>query len=191
MAPVSPADRVHTVESYFDLVRTGALDPDDRVELLEGVVVAMAPHSPAHASVVRQATRALAAAVGESAVISPQLPLVLRPRSAPEPDVAVLPGRNRDHAHAHPTTALLVVEVADSSLPQDRITKARLCAAAAIPELWIVNLRDGVVEVHRSPDADVAAYRERFVARRGSRLRLAALRSATVAVDDLLVDEAD
>ena len=69
-----------------------------------------------------------------------------------EPDAAVVPGRVEDYDNAHPRTALLIVEVADSSLKQDRLTKAMIYAAAGIPEYWIVNVVDQQVEVHRDPD---------------------------------------
>jgi Uma2 family endonuclease len=106
--------------------------------------------------------------------------------SVPEPDVAVVPGQLRDYAHAHPRTALLVVEVADSSLAQNRLTKAAIYAAAGLPEYWIVNLRDGVVEVHRAPDPERALYQDRTVARAGDRLSLVAVPDVDVAVTDLL-----
>ena len=70
----------------------------------------------------------------------------------PEPDVAVVPGHEADYEKAHPRTALLLVEVAEWSLPQDRVTKRAIYAAAGVPEYWIVNLRDGWVEVLRAPD---------------------------------------
>jgi len=78
------------------------------------------------------------------------------------------------------------VEVALSSLPQDRISKARIYAAAGVPEYWIVNLRDGVDEVLRDPDAAAARYRERRIAHPGERLELAALPGGSVVVSDLL-----
>jgi Uma2 family endonuclease len=79
-----------------------------------------------------------------------------------------------------------VVEVAVSSLPQDRLTNAPIYAAAGIPEYWIVNLREDHVEVHRSPDAAARRYAVVEVARRGSRLALVAFPDVSVAVDDLL-----
>ena len=78
-------------------------------------------------------------------MIRAQLPLMPSPTSAPEPDVAVVAGQRTDYDHCHPTTALLLVEIADTSLPQDRLTKSRIYAAAGIPEYWIVNLRDQCV----------------------------------------------
>ena len=87
---------------------------------------------------------------------------------------------------AHPTGALLLVEVAQWSLPQDRVTKRGIYAAAGVPEYWIVNLRDDRVEVLRAPDRKARLYRETSIARRGARITLAALPDASVAVDELL-----
>ena len=187
-APTEPStDARYTSERYFELVSQGVLiSPDDRVELLEGVIVAMAPQNPPHAAATSQVTRAIFRAVGERAAIRVQLPLVLRRYSVPEPDVAVVAGRESDYNHAHPTTALLIVEVADSSLVQDRITKAAIYAAAGIPEYWLVNLRDDRVEVLRSPDRRARKYTASSIARRGERIALVALPEAGVAVDDLL-----
>jgi Uma2 family endonuclease len=91
-----------------------------------------------------------------------------------------------DYDDAHPRAALLVVEVADSSLVQDRLTKAAICAAAAIPEYWIVNLENDRVEVFRSPEPSARYYRETRVAGRGEEIELVAVPGATVAVDGLL-----
>jgi Uma2 family endonuclease len=128
-----------TVERYLGLVEAGVLSEDDRVELLEGVVVATTPSNPPHAAGVARADEALRPAIGKRAHIRPQLSLVLG-RSVPEPDLAVVPGSVGDYDRAHPTTALLVIEVADASLKQDRLSKAAIYAAAGIPEYWIVNL---------------------------------------------------
>ena len=80
-------------------------------------------------------------------------PLALDAESEPEPDVAVVAGAPRDYLGVHPTTAVLVVEVADSSLRLDRRLKGGLYARAGLPDYWIVNLAEGVVEVHRHPQA--------------------------------------
>ena len=82
-----------------------------------------------------------------------QHPLVIDPDAEPEPDIAVVAGEPRAHIGAHPRSAVLVVEVAGSSLAFDRRDKALLYARASIPEYWIVNLADRVVEVHREPGA--------------------------------------
>jgi len=86
-----------TVERYFGLVEAGVLSEDDRVELLEGVVVAMTPSDPPHAAVVARATRALLRVVGDRASVRPQCTLVLGRYSAPEPDLALVPGSDWDY----------------------------------------------------------------------------------------------
>jgi Uma2 family endonuclease len=190
MARPAPADRSSvrrvTAARYFDLVREGAIRSDDRVELLEGVIVAMSPRNPRHAAGVQWATEALFRAVGSRAVVRVQLPLVAGRHSVPEPDVAVVPGSRSDYVDAHPATALLVVEVADVTLIQDRLTKAAIYAAAGVPEYWLVNLRDDHVEVFRSPAVAAGRYEEKTVVRRGDRLGIAALGGVNVVVDDLL-----
>lgn len=186
MAYPAPAATRLTSERYFSLFTNGTIDPDDRVELLEGVVVAMSPSNPPHAAITSQVARVLTQLLGERASVRVQSPLVVGRRSVPEPDVAVVAGAAADYYRAHPTSALLVVEVADRSLAQDRITKATIYAKAEVPEYWIVNLRAGCVEVYRSPDARAGLYGERRVAGRGDTLALAALPEVTVRLDDVL-----
>lgn len=175
-----------TVERYFALVAEGVLEPDDRVELLEGVVVAMAPHDTPHASGVARATRALMRAIGDGAVVRTQLSFIAGPYSVPEPDVAVVPGRYEDYDHAHPRSALLVVEVADSSLKMDRLTKAMVYAAAGVPEYWIVNVRAGQVEVHRAPERRARRYHEITIVGRSGRIELVAFPGTAIEADALL-----
>jgi Uma2 family endonuclease len=176
----------YSVEAYFGLVHDGILDEDDRVELLDGVIVAEPPMDPPHASGISYATEAIQRAVGARALVRIQAPFIADPFSVPEPDLAVIRGTKADYLDCHPTSALLVVEVSDSSLQQDRLSKSRIYAGAAVPEYWIVNLRDDRVEVFRQPDADQRVYGERVIANRGERLELVALPGAVVAVDDLL-----
>jgi Uma2 family endonuclease len=179
-----------TVERYLALVDEGVLAPDDRVELLEGVVVAMAPQNTPHASAVARVTTILIEAIGRRAVVRSQLSFVAGPYSMPEPDVAVVPGRFEDYDHAHPRSAVLVVEVADSSLKQDRLTKAMIYAVAEVPEYWIVNVVHGRVEVHRDPDRAARRYRSVTVADRGARIAPVAFPDVSVRVDDLLPTQA-
>lgn len=175
-----------TVDEYMGLVERGVLGPDDRVELLEGVIVAMPPQNPRHSSGCSRAYEALRTTVGGRAFIRSQLSLVLGERSVPEPDLAVVPGKLQDYDKAHPTTALLVIEVADSSLLQDRLTKAAIYAAAEIPEYWIVNLVDDRVEIYRSPEPSKRHYRSQAMAGRGESIEIVSLPGARVAVNDLL-----
>src|SRR5207237_2296545 len=83
--------------------------------------------------------------------------LARRDKSAPEPAIAIVPGRRADYRHAHPARPVLIIEVAESSLGFDRVAKGSLYARAGIVDYWIVNLVDRVLEVYRDPGADVTA----------------------------------
>ena len=181
-----PAPARVTREQYFALVDQGVLTEDDHVELLEGVIVAMAPEGPRHSGVVDLVGDTLRTALGGRARVRTSHPFDASQWSVPEPDIAVVPGAPRVYLDHHPSSAYLVVEVAVSSLPQDRLTKAPIYAAAGIPEFWIVNLRQEHVEVHRSPDPESHRYAVVEGARRGSRVALAAFPEVVIAVTDLL-----
>jgi Uma2 family endonuclease len=184
--PAGTAPERYTVERYFALVDEGVLGPDDSVELLEGVIVAMAPSGPPHAGTTSSVAEALRDALGKRVLVREEKCLILGRYSAPEPDVAVVPRTESRYADTHPQTAHLVIEVADSSLAQDRITKAAIYAAAAIPEYWIVDLRHDRVEVFRSPEPQARRYAERRIAERGQLLDVVAFPDARVRVDDIL-----
>lgn len=181
----SEPTRIPTAE-YLRLVETGVLGEDDRVELLEGVIVAMTPSNPPHAAAVMKTTFALMRAVAEHATVRTQCDFIASKWSVPEPDVAVVPGTLDVYAASHPRHALLLVEVSDSSIVQDRLSKSRIYAGAGIPEYWIVNLREMLVEVMRGPDPATALYRDTQIANSGEMLELAALPGVRVAVAELL-----
>lgn len=187
LTPLRPgaATQIGTSE-YLRLIETGVLSDGDRVELLGGVIVAMTPSDPPHATATMLATVALQRAVGSRAAIRTQLPLMLGAWSVPEPDVAVVAGALQDYANAHPSAAWLVVEVSASSLPQDRLSKSRIYAGAGVLEYWIVNLRDRVLEVMRDPDPATALYREVLVCGAGETVELVAFPGARVDVAELL-----
>jgi Uma2 family endonuclease len=174
-----------TREEYERMAAAGLFDPDQRVELIDGVVYDMTPQSSLHATAVRLVQRALERVFGEGYDVRAQVSLILDPDSEPEPDLAVVRGTTRDFRDQHPTTAVLVVEAADSSFGHDRRRKAPLYARHGIPELWIVDLRAGSVEVHREPSGD--AYRSLArLGRDGSVLPVAAPPGPPIPVADLL-----
>jgi Uma2 family endonuclease len=182
VTPIPPS--LLTSQRFLALVDAGVLTPDDRVELLEGVISSAAPHGPMHAAGVHRASRVLRDAIGTRALVRSQLSLHAGPRSVPEPDIAVVPGSEEDYERAHPSRALLVVEIAETSLATDRLTKAGVYAAAHVPEYWIVNLRGARIEIHRRPRR--GRYTTASTARRGRRVRLVAFPDVAIAVDDLL-----
>lgn len=143
-------DRGYSVAAYFGLLRSGALSQDDRVELLDGVIVAEPPMDPPHASGISYVSDAVRRAVGDRALVRVQAPLVANPFSVPEPDLAVVAGDKAAYLEQHPTTALLVIEVSDSSLAQDRLSKSRIYAGAVARRgeaIALVALPDAVVAV--------------------------------------------
>ena len=133
------------------MVAAGVFAPGERVELVDGEVLAMPAQGSQHATAVQLIEEALRAAFGRGYAVRVQMPLALDPSSEPEPDVAVVPGSPRDYRDAHPASALLVVEVADTTLASDREQKGSLYARAGVAEYWLVNLLDRRVEVYRDP----------------------------------------
>ena len=180
-----------TTVDYHKMAEAGILRDDDRVELIEGEIVEVPPQHSRHATGVRLAEDALRALFGAGFEVRAQLPLALGQYSEPEPDVAVVVGTPRDFMDAHPTSALLVVEVADTTLSFDRDTKGSLYAAAGIPEYWIVNLVHRQLEIYRDPGAMPEApygfgYRTRTIALPGEVVATPAPTGARLAVDELL-----
>jgi Uma2 family endonuclease len=122
-----------------------------RTQLLYGTVIDMSPMGTLHANAIRILTRHFVMAAGQSFDVMVQLPIAVSDESEPEPDFALvpcLPGHLHDQP---PTTALLVIEVADSSLRLDLGPKATLYAEAGVPEYWVVDLKGRSTVVHRSP----------------------------------------
>lgn len=136
---------------YERLVEGGVFGPDDRFELLDGLLVVREPQGSRHAVAVGLARVALERAFGRGYSLREEKPVALDHASEPEPDIAVVRGSLRAYRDAHPSAPVLVVEVADESLFKDRLRKSGLYARAGIPEYWIVNLVDDVLEVYREP----------------------------------------
>jgi Uma2 family endonuclease len=162
------------VLGYFD---------DERVELLGGALVEMTPPDPSHDHAVNRLARLLVVQLGDAAEVRVQSAFAASEDSEPLPDVVVAP--RGDYWHEHPASAMLVVEVARSSLGKDRGPKAILYATAAVEEYWIVNIVDGVVEVYREPLGD-GRWGRVTLHRRGERIAPVAFPSVTIAVDDIV-----
>ena len=166
---------------YDRLVEQGWFD-DERVELLYGVLVTMSPQGPPHAHVNWRLQDILSRALVDKAIVRGQMPLAISDDSEPEPDVAVVPVG--DYFQAHPTNALLVVEVADTSLRKDKGTKAALYAENGVPEYWIVNLVEQVIEVYTGPtDEGYASVSQR---KSGDAITLVEFPDIRIAVSDIL-----
>jgi Uma2 family endonuclease len=139
-----------TLDRWHAMLAAGILAEDDRVELIEGMLVEMPPPLPQHQSPIDVLTRHFARAAPDAWFVRVQGPLTFPGLvSEPQPDLALIAADAP--RPAHPATALLVVEVAVTSLAYDRGPKARLYARAGIPELWIVDVPGRRVEVRTRP----------------------------------------
>jgi Uma2 family endonuclease len=142
---------------YDRLIALGIIQEDERLELLAGELVLRDRQSPGHAFAIQALSEALQRAIGSGSHVRVFSPIALDSESEPEPDLSVVPGAIRDYRDDHPSQPTLLVEVADTSLVFDRGHKSSLYARARMPEYWIVNLVDGVLEVYREPAPDVGA----------------------------------
>jgi Uma2 family endonuclease len=140
-----------TREDYERMAEQGYFRPDERVELVDGVIYEMTPQGGFHATVLWKAQEILRSSIPPGFFIRSQMPLALTPDSEPEPDIAVIQGDPEDFSEAHPETAVLVVEVSDASLFHDTRRKKPLYARAGVPDCWVFNLRETVLEVNRDP----------------------------------------
>jgi len=141
-----------TVEQYHELIESGILQPDDRVELINEWIVEKMPNNPPHASTVKCVNDRLQTLLEPDYCVRSQSPVTL-PKNEPEPDCAVATGPQTKYFTRHPGVddLFFVVEVADSSRNFDREVKNQVYATAGIPIYWIVNVKDRIVEVYTKP----------------------------------------
>jgi hypothetical protein len=188
--PVSRLSRLrhrrYTVEEYEELVEQGRIWPEDRCELIRGMIADKMGIGDLHAACVMRLNHLFSRFAGERYLVSIQNPILLAD-SVPEPDCALISFRKDFYAKGKPRTSdvLLIVEVADSSLQYDREVKRPLYAEAGIAEFWIANVVDSCVEVYRQPRPD-GTYAEPRIARRGEQIALLALPDLVVQVDEVL-----
>ncbi|MBI3649444.1 MAG: Uma2 family endonuclease [Acidobacteria bacterium] len=145
-----PREFLVNASQYYQMAELGLFE-GKRVELIEGRIIEMSPAGSKHATAVMLAQDASQRAFGKHYYVRAQCPLDLGQASVPQPDIAVVKGHVRDFTKAHPTSALLVIEVADTTLKYDRRQKASLYARAGIQEYWIINLIGKRVEIYRKP----------------------------------------
>jgi Uma2 family endonuclease len=140
-----------TRAEYDHLIDLGVFRPGEHLELLDGHLIVSEFQGTLHATAVGLVDDALRVCFGPGWLVRTQMPVALDEESEPEPDIAVVPGTRNDYAAVHPSRPVLLVEVAESSLADDRGTKGSLYARAGITDYWIVNLADRVLEVYRQP----------------------------------------
>lgn len=174
-----------TVEEYHKMAEAGVFEEDDRVELVEGEIVEMTPIGRRHMEAVNALNDLLAEFRKPGGyIISVQNPLILGERGEHQPDLALL-RRDRDKERLPAAgDAMLVVEVADTSLRYDREVKLPLYARAGIPEAWLVDLQNDAIEVHTEPSPE--GYKSVRKALRGESVVSAAVTEILIGVEEIL-----
>ena len=172
-----------TRDEYERMAAKGFFAPDARVELVDGIVYDRTPQGSFHSAGVCACQKKLERIFSGTHDVRVQMPLELGDWSEPEPDIAVVRGSYEDYAFTEPTTAVLVVEVADKSLPHDRKWKIPDYARAGIPEAWLINLKAAVLEVYREPLDGI--YQTRLKFRIGEKVSPLARPDAEIAVAEL------
>jgi Uma2 family endonuclease len=177
--------RLFTVEEYHRMTNAGVLSEGDRVELIHGEIVRMTPIGARHAACVARLT-ALFSRLHQKSIVWVQNPIRLQQHSEPQPDLSLLRLRSDFYDQAHPTgeDVLLVVEVAETSEDYDRAIKVPLYCREGIPEVWLVDLSEEIIEVYVSPSSHGYKEVRRFA--RGQRVSPQAFPSPALTVDDVI-----
>jgi Uma2 family endonuclease len=175
--------RKFTADEFERMVEAGIFPEDERLELIGGEIVQMAPVGHRHAACIANLTEIFITGLRKRALVWSQGPARLAIDSVPEPDLVLLRRRSYKTGSPRPDDVLLVVEVAESSLRYDRTTKLRLYARAGVPEYWIVGVDGEWIEVCRFPEGE--SYRERSRATRGEAIAPVAFADVTISVDDV------
>lgn len=185
-SPVQSWEKRFSVSEYHRMAEAGILGEDNRVELVEGVIVEMAAMGSRHAACVRRLEALLNQHFIQEGIISTQCPIRLDDASEPEPDVALLKSRDDFYSQEHPGPGdvLLVIEVSDTSSEYDTEVKLPLYARAGIPEAWLVDLKTETVEVHSHPAP--GGYRQTMRAKPGETLKSESVSGLEFAASDVL-----
>jgi Uma2 family endonuclease len=185
------AFRKFSVAEYNRLIAEGVLDDEDKVELLEGMVVLKVPRDPRHDSTIQRIQSKLYRVIPADWDVRTQLAITLS-ESQPEPDFALVRGTADDYDSHHPFASEvgLAIEVANSSLRRDTLDKTRVYATDAVPEYWVIDVQNRVIEVYSAPDPAAAPprYTAHRTVRPGDTLALAldGKPVATIPAADLL-----
>jgi Uma2 family endonuclease len=180
--------RRFTVEEYHRMVETGILSPDERVELVRGVIHQMSPKNRAHVIAANMVFGLLRDGLRGRASVYKEDPLRVEAlNSEPEPDVMVCSNPDITAFGTERMKPLLIIEVAESSLRYDLHEKATLYAEAEVPEYWVVNLVDRALEVFR--DVKEGRYRQRFTLKPKARVAPTAWPDLEMEVSSLFPDE--
>ncbi|MDX6378983.1 MAG: hypothetical protein QOI57_7 [Rubrobacteraceae bacterium] len=184
-APIQIQKRRSTVDEYYRMAEIGILSEDDRVELIEGEIIDMAPMGDRHANCLRRLDTLLNRRLRETALVSTQCPIHINDLTEPEPDIALLKMRDDFYAeHPRAQDVLVAIEVSYPSAEYDRGVKLPLYARAGITEAWLVDLIEETIEVYTQPVN--GEYRRTERVKRGEPLASLAVPGLELAVNDVL-----
>jgi Uma2 family endonuclease len=184
--PVEPwARRMWTADEYHRMAEVGILHEDDRVELIDGAIVEMSPVGSRHIACINRLSKLLERRIGDTTLVQTQSSIRLSDASEPQPDIAVLRLRADYYADALPTPSdvLLVIEVADTSLPYDQYVKLPRYAEAGIAEVWIVDVARPMVTRYTDPRRTFYANQQH--AQRGDALQSGVFPDLLLAVNEI------
>ena len=178
--------RLFTVGEYRQMAEAGILTKDDRVELIKGEIVKMSPIGLRHAACVDRLAELFILRLAPAVTVGVQNTVELDDSTQPQPDLALLRRRADFYESGHPKPGdiFLIVEVADTTVEADRQVKIPLYAEAGIPEVWLVDIHEGCVEVHRNPSGE--GYAEVLKCRRGESAVVGAFADVSFTVDEVL-----
>lgn len=174
------------LEEWQKMGEAGIFPPSCRIELINGEILDMAPIGFNHSGHLNRITNLLTILVTGKAIVSVQNPLQLGELSEPEPDFMLLKPNDDFYSSRHPNSndVLLLIEVSDSSLKFDQTEKLHLYALHGIPEYWLLNLNQNVLEVYRKPNGDV--YAEKTTLQSGDSVTLTQLPDITLQIATIL-----
>ena len=174
-----------SVDEYYKMIELGMLKDYEKAEIIEGELIQKMPIGDKHAAAVNTLNRFFVKNVSDDVLVSVQNPIRLTDYDEPEPDIVLADLTKYDGTrHPRPTEILLIVEVSDSTLKYDRDTKLPLYAEAEIPEVWIVNLKNDIIEVHQKPSSGI--YQLAQIFKRGDVLKSESLSNLELEVDKIL-----
>lgn len=174
-----------TVDDYYKMIELGMLKDYERAEIIEGELIKKTTVGDRHAAVVNFLTRFFVKNVSDDVLVSVQNPVRLTAYDEPKPDLTLADLRKFDgKRHPRPNEIILLVEVSDSTVKYDRDKKLPLYAEAEIPEVWLVNLANEIVEVHTKPA--VGLYQSVKIFRRGETVQSEAAPNLSLSVDSIL-----
>jgi Uma2 family endonuclease len=174
-----------TVDEYYKMIELGMLKDYEKAEIIEGELIQKMPIGNRHAFAVDILCEFFIKNVSDKVRVRVQNPVRLTDYDEPEPDITLADLTKFDgKRHPRPAETLLIVEVSDSTLKYDRDTKLTLYAEAEIPEVWIVNLKNNIVEIHQKPS--IGIYQLAQIYKRGEIVKSAILPNLEIEVDKIL-----